>query len=66
MSDLFHEAVPNDFIFQAFEVMKKAPWHRFQILTKRASAWLNSLLNYLGLPMFGKEYQWRVPTILLE
>lgn len=35
MSDLFHEEVPNDFIFQAFEVMEKASWHRFQILTKR-------------------------------
>jgi protein gp37 len=36
MSDLFHESVPNDFIFQAFDIMKKASWHRFQILTKRA------------------------------
>ena len=36
MSDLFHDAVPDDFIFRAFEVMRLAHWHSFQILTKRA------------------------------
>ncbi len=36
MSDLFHEDVPDDFIFQVFEVMRYADWHCFQILTKRS------------------------------
>jgi len=36
MSDLFHEAVPEDFIRRVFEVMAAAPRHRFQVLTKRA------------------------------
>ena len=36
MSDLFHEAVPDDFIYQVFEAMKRADWHVFQILTKRS------------------------------
>ncbi|MBI5525816.1 MAG: phage Gp37/Gp68 family protein, partial [Deltaproteobacteria bacterium] len=36
MSDLFHEAIPLDFIVRAFDVMRQAQWHRFQILTKRA------------------------------
>ena len=36
MSDLFHEAIPDDFIHQAFEVMKRADWHIFQVLTKRS------------------------------
>jgi len=36
MSDLFHEDVPEDFIFQVFDVMRRADWHRFQILTKRS------------------------------
>ena len=36
MSDLFHRDVPADFIRRAFEVMGKAHWHVFQILTKRA------------------------------
>ncbi len=36
MSDLFHHEVPLSYIQQAFEIMNKACWHRFQILTKRA------------------------------
>lgn len=36
MSDLFHESVSIDFILRAFEVMKQAHWHRFQVLTKLA------------------------------
>ena len=36
MSDLFHEAVPEDFISEVFAVMAQASWHIFQILTKRA------------------------------
>jgi protein gp37 len=35
MSDLFHKAVPTDFIARGFEVMEKASWHTFQVLTKR-------------------------------
>jgi protein gp37 len=37
MSDLFHEKVPTDFIISVFDVMCRADWHRFQILTKRSS-----------------------------
>lgn len=36
MSDLFHDAIPLSFIQQVFDVMNKAYWHSFQILTKRA------------------------------
>jgi protein gp37 len=36
MGDLFHEAVPLDFIRRVFDVMVEATWHRFQVLTKRA------------------------------
>lgn len=35
MSDLFHKDVPVDFIKKVFDVMEKAHWHTFQILTKR-------------------------------
>jgi protein gp37 len=35
MSDLFHEAVPLDFIEDVFAVMEAASWHQFQVLTKR-------------------------------
>jgi protein gp37 len=37
MSDLFHESVPLDFIQRTLGVMRRAAWHRFQILTKRSS-----------------------------
>jgi protein gp37 len=36
MSDLYHKDVPLAFIKKVFAVMRRAPWHRFQILTKRA------------------------------
>jgi protein gp37 len=36
MSDLFHEDVPFDYIDSVFDVIARAHWHTFQILTKRA------------------------------
>jgi protein gp37 len=36
MSDLFHKDVPLEFIERVFDVMRRAHWHRFQVLTKRA------------------------------
>jgi protein gp37 len=36
MSDIFHEDVPEAFIDRVFDTMRKAPWHIFQVLTKRA------------------------------
>lgn len=36
MSDLFHQDVPLEFIHQIFDVMHRAHWHTFQVLTKRA------------------------------
>jgi protein gp37 len=36
MSDLFHKDVPETFIKGIFETMRKASWHQFQVLTKRA------------------------------
>ena len=36
MSDLFHRDVPLAFIQKVFDVMRRASWHTFQILTKRS------------------------------
>jgi protein gp37 len=36
MSDLFHEAVPLEFIQRVFSTMVQCPQHNFQILTKRS------------------------------
>jgi protein gp37 len=35
MSDLFHEAIPYEFIAEVFDVMLRAEQHTFQVLTKR-------------------------------
>jgi protein gp37 len=40
MSDLFHEKIPVEFIKRVFEVMRRADWHRYQILTKRSERML--------------------------
>jgi protein gp37 len=37
MSDLFHKQVPVEFILRTFDVMCRADWHRYQILTKRSN-----------------------------
>jgi len=37
MSDLFHKEIPKDFIARIFDTMEAAPWHTFQVLTKRSS-----------------------------
>ena len=35
MSDLFHEEIAEDYIRAVFQVMERASWHTFQVLTKR-------------------------------
>lgn len=37
MSDLFHKDVPDAYIYRMFEVMNKANWHIYQVLTKRSA-----------------------------
>lgn len=49
MSDLFHEYVPLDYIQRVFDVMRRAHWHRFQVLTKRAER-LGELSGSLSWP----------------
>lgn len=40
MSDLFHEDIPIEFILRIFDIMCRARWHCFQILTKRSKRML--------------------------
>lgn len=35
MSDCFHEGISDDYLDKMFDVMRKADWHVFQVLTKR-------------------------------
>ena len=37
MSDLFHESIPNEYVRKVFDVMARAHWHSFQVLTKRSA-----------------------------
>jgi len=41
MSDLFHEAIPEEYIKAVFSVMNDNPQHVFQVLTKRAERLLS-------------------------
>src|SRR4030067_3572923 len=67
MSDLFHEDVPTDFILQVFDVMHRARWHKYQILTKRSDRLLE-LDPYLtwephicmGVSVENKDYIFRM------
>jgi len=67
MSDLFHEDVPEDFIFQVFDIMGRADWHCFQILTKRSKRLidLNPQLPWgshiwMGVSVEDKNYTFRI------
>jgi protein gp37 len=45
MSDLFHDQVPDAFVDLVFDVMRRAPQHTFQVLTKRAQRVANYSLR---------------------
>jgi len=49
MSDLFHKDVPLSYIGQVFDVMRRAWWHTFQVLTKRSER-LEELAHRLPWP----------------
>jgi protein gp37 len=67
MSDLFHKDVPDEFIYQVFEVMRRADHHIFQVLTKRSARLAKlgpSLLwpqhIWVGVSVETIQYRWRV------
>lgn len=78
MSDLFHDAINDDYIAQVFAVMGAAPQHTFQVLTKR-HARMRSLVNqqrfrklvmsHLHDPRLGavspRASQWPFPNVWL-
>ena len=48
MSDLFHEAVPDEYIVRVFDVMQNARRHTFQVLTKRHARLRSFVTRYLS------------------
>ncbi len=70
MSDLFHEDVSDDFILRVFGIMKRASWHRFQVLTKRSArlAEMADLLPWddhiwMGVSVETDEYAYRLDDL---
>jgi protein gp37 len=70
MSDMFHIKVPRKFILRAFDVMQKANWHRFQVLTKRAERlavlseqlpWAENI--WMGVSVENEAYTHRIDSL---
>jgi protein gp37 len=67
MSDLFHKDVPVNFILRVFDVMRRADWHQYQLLTKRSErlleldsqlSWLSHV--WMGVSVESQEYVHRI------
>jgi len=70
MGDLFHESVPFEFVAKVFEVMGKASWHTFQVLTKRSERlcelapklkWHKNI--WMGVSVEDADYVYRIPRL---
>lgn len=70
MSDLFHEDVPWRFIKRVFTIMRKASWHKFQILTKRTERleelatklpWHENI--WMGVTVENRDYVHRIDNL---
>jgi protein gp37 len=69
MSDLFHEAIPVNFIDQALAVMESASHHVYQVLTKRPEHALGLLMAgtirplpdnvWIGVSIENSRFNWR-------
>lgn len=66
MGDPFHKDVPDDFISQMWDVMVRAHWHSFQVLTKRPQrmarlaptlSWPSNI--WAGTSIESNQYAWR-------
>jgi len=67
MGDLFHKDVPEDFILRVFDVMRRANWHRFQVLTKRSDRLLELSPKlpvephiWVGVTVENRDYAFRM------
>jgi protein gp37 len=67
MSDLFHGDVPTAFIQRTFDTMRRADWHQFQVLTKRAERleelspllpWADNI--WMGVSVENQQYAFRI------
>jgi len=70
MSDIFHQLVEKAFILKLFDVMNKADWHLYQILTKRSERMLelNSEIPWakhiwMGVTVEDANYKFRIDDL---
>jgi protein gp37 len=70
MSDLFHDGVEFGFLQRVFEVMGRANWHTFQILTKRSErlrslatrlTWTSNI--WMGVSVENSDYVERIDDL---
>jgi protein gp37 len=70
MSDLFLKDVPLTFIKKVFDVMNRAKWHTFQVLTKRAERmlelsrelpWASNI--WMGVTVENSDYAYRIDCL---
>jgi protein gp37 len=60
VSDLFHDGVPDDYIVAVANVMVRADWHTYQILTKRSSRMRDLLKSRLQFAAAKPHIWWGV------
>jgi protein gp37 len=70
MSDLFHKDVPTSYIKQVFNVMNRADWHQYQVLTKRSDRLreLSGQLKWapqiwMGVSVESEKYKFRIEDL---
>ena len=70
MSDLFEASVPLDYVRAVLDVARRAHWHRFQVLTKRAErlAAVDSELDWprnvwMGVSVENEDYLGRIDEL---
>jgi protein gp37 len=69
-SDLFHPDIPLSYIKRVFSAMHRAPWHQYQILTKRSERLLelNDKLEWgpqiwMGVSVENEKYVGRIDDL---
>jgi len=60
MSDLFHEGVPDSYIAAVADVMVRANWHTYQVLTKRSARMQDLLKDRLRFAAAQAHIWWGV------
>jgi protein gp37 len=71
MSDIFHDEVPDSYILQTLEIIKRTPQHIYQILTKRSKRMLKfsrKIRNWpenvwIGVTVEASEYKERIDLL---